>query len=116
MGFHHIGHAGLQLLTGFAKIFDKIINKHLYFNLVNKLSPAQHGFITGRSTNTNLFNYVNDLYNSVLNRGQIDTIFIDLQKAFDSVNHEILLWKMQLLGLNNKYLLWLKDYLTNRSF
>ena len=52
----------ISLLCGFAKLFDKIIQKHLYFNLVSKLSPFQHGFISSRSTNTNLFNYVNNLY------------------------------------------------------
>ena len=106
----------ISLLCGFAKLFDKIIQKHLYFNLVNKISSYQHGFISSRSTNTNLFNYVNDLFNEVSYRGQIDTIFIDLQKAFDSVNHDILLNKLKLLGLNNKYLLWIKDYLTKRCF
>ena len=104
------------MLCSLSKIFDKIIYKHLYFNIINKLSTNQHGFIAARSTNTNLFNFCNHLYNSVVNRGQTDTIFFDLQKAFDTVNHDILLLKLQLFGLNEAYLQWFRYYLSNRSF
>ena len=50
----------------------------------------------------------------MLSNSSVDTIYIDYAKAFDKVDHHILMTKLKLYGLSNEYLLWIKDFLTGR--
>lgn len=106
----------ISLLSVFSKIFEKIVIKHLVFNLKPKLSTHQHGFLSGRSTNTNLVSFLQFSAPLVLNRKQCDVIYFDLSRAFDVVNHELLLQKLYKFGLSLKYLAFLRMYLSNRYF
>lgn len=95
-------------------VFEKIMNKYLTSLVENQLTPNQHGFIKNKSTNTNLIEYVSRV-SSALDEGfEIHTIYTDFCKAFDTVDHDILLSKLQAIGLNDSLLLWLKSYLLNR--
>ena len=68
------------------------------------LNPSQHGFRKHRSCVTQLLHYVHNLATSLDAREQIDNIYLDMEKAFDRVPHEKLLYKLEYLGFRNPLL------------
>ena len=81
----------------------------------NLLSDHQFGFIPGRSCTTQLL-YVLDYFTKHLDKGElIDVIYLDFQKAFDSVPHQRLIQKLTSFGINGKILQWINDFLWNRT-
>ena len=87
--------------------------KHLTNN--NLLSTKQHGFISGRSTVTQLLNYIDSCVKSVAAGKVVDAIYLDFEKAFDTVPHRRLLGKLDSYGIRGELLRWIKEYLSNRS-
>ena len=75
----------------------------------------QHGFRAGKSTSTALQEFMLYIAHSI-NKSQIcSCTFIDLSKAFDSLNHEVLLQKLRSFGLKEKSGLWFRSYLSRRK-
>ena len=73
----------------------------------------QSGFRPNHSTETSLLNTTNQLCLNI-DRGKYNlAVFIDLRKAFDTVNHDILLCKLYRYGIKNTELKWFKSYLSN---
>ena len=89
------------------------IMEHLLKN--NLLSPRQHGFISGRSTVTQLLSYLDSCIKNVANGNVVDVVYLDFQKAFDTVPHARLLKKLQAYGVDGELLEWITEYLKNRS-
>ena len=81
----------------------------------SRLHSAQHGFRSGRSTTTNLVSLVEFLHNSLPGSGQVDAIYLDLAKAFDRVDHNILLQKLRAMGIGGIVLQWISSYLRDRT-
>lgn len=106
----------ISLLTNFSKIFEKIVMKHVIFNVKPQLSSDQHGFLSGRSTTTNLVSFLQYVAPAVLSRRQVDTSYFDLSKAFDLVDHNLLLLKLSKFGLSPSYVNFFNSYLRNRHF
>lgn len=104
----------ISILNIFAKTFESLVYKHIYNHLKHRLNPNQHGFITGRSTNTNLLIFSSYICDSFNDKCQVDAAYTDFSKAFDKVN-SILLKKMSHLGLHGSLYRWLASYLLNRS-
>lgn len=75
----------------------------------------QHGFFGGRSTVTNLFIYTNFILNAMEEGSEVDAVYTDFKKAFDSVNHERLICKLRFLGICDPLLSWIGSYITGRS-
>ena len=97
------------------KLFEKIVCDKVSPIVNNFLSDDQHGFRPGLSTTTNLAVFSN-LVNLNLNSNcQTDVIYTDFSKAFDKVNHSILLDKLESFGINANLLLWFCSYLVGRS-
>ena len=101
----------------FSKFMESIIKDHLISHLLanNLLTDHQFGFIPGRSCTTQLL-YVLDYFTKHLDKGElIDVIYLDFQKAFDSVPHQRLIQKLTSFGINGKILQWINDFLWNRT-
>ena len=79
------------------------------------LSNCQHGFRRGRSTLTSLLLESEDWTKAVDQHHSVDIIFLDFSKAFDRVNHGMLLHKLALYGIGDPLLSWLRSYLVNRQ-
>lgn len=106
---------GVAIQCSIPKLLDSIVSKHLNHFLENIIPFDQHGFIAGRSTITNLTDFVTRVMRGMQTSKQVDAIYLDIKKAFDSVDIRLLCHKLQIMGLNEQLLNWLRDYLTNRQ-
>ena len=102
-------------LSSIPKIFESLITDTLTFNIKSILCPQQHGFVKGRSTTTNLLEFVTYCFDNFNNRSQVDCIFTDFSKAFDKLSHDLLLTKLSKLGFNRNFVSWISSYLSPRS-
>ena len=75
----------------------------------------QHGFRRGFSTETAVISLVDQIRNQIGQKRHTAAIFIDLRKAFDTVDHSLLLEKMNVIGFTQQAKNWFKSYLENRS-
>lgn len=105
----------ISIINIFAKIFEKLVFDMFYACLSRSIPEEQHGFMRSRSTATNLACFVEFSLQTLEKRGQVDVIYTDFEKAFDRVDHIILLRKLEHLGIHGDLLRWVKSYLFNRS-
>lgn len=107
----------ISLLSVFSKVIEKLVYKRLFMFLVrfNVLSKFQHGFIQGRSTEGAIYESLNYIV-GCLDRGEcVAGIYFDLSKAFDTLNHELLLYKLECYGIRGTALNFFRSYLSNRT-
>ena len=76
---------------------------------------APHDFLSRRSTTTNLFETINDWSLTISNRRISSTAYNDFSRAFDSVCHNKLFYKLRSLGIEGKFLSWIIIFLSNRT-
>ena len=86
---------------------------HLLTNSL--LSAYQFGFIPGRSCTTQLLHVLDYFTQHLDNGNSVDVIYLDFQKAFDSVPHQHLIQKLSSFGVHGKILQWIKDFLRDRT-
>ena len=103
----------ISLLPILSKILEKIVANQLTDFLENNklLAENQHGFRPNLSTETALLTVTNKIYENIENRKISLLLLLDLSKAFDSVNHEILIEKCKNLNIDS---FWFENYLENR--
>ena len=107
----------VSLLPQFSKILEKLFNSRLE-NFLDKhkiLDDNQYGFRENRSTSHALIETIEDITNSLDKKQVTIGIFIDLKKAFDTIDHGILLSKLAHYGIRGKANTWIKSYLSNRK-
>ena len=99
-----------------SKIFEKVVHKQMlsYFTENDLFMHAQHGFRPGYSTETAGIELIDRLKQNIDEGHASLCVFIDLSKAFDTIDHNILLKKLKFYGLNGSSLKWFQSYLTNR--
>lgn len=105
----------ISKLSLFGKCLEALINKRLIQHISHSVSEHQHGFLTGKSTTTNLLCFTDYLTECFANRTQVDAVYTDFSKAFDKVNRGILIQKLLCQGINGSLLRWFNSYLNNRE-
>ena len=107
----------ISLLSNINKIIEKIMHKRLYNFLEEQGSiyDNQFGFRKNHSTNHALLHLTEDIRQAIDSNKFACGVFIDLQKAFDTVDHNILLKKLEHYGIRGVANDWFKSYLKNRK-
>ena len=106
------------MLPCFSKILEQIMCNRLYQYLTeNKiLYPKQFGFQMGDSTEHAIVQFVDQILESFEYSKYTLGVFINLSKAFDTVDHSVLLKKLKLYGATDRNYSWFKNYLSNRKY
>ena len=105
----------ISLTSHIMKVFERVIKTHLIRHLQdnNLIRPNQHGFVTGRSTQTQLLQHYSDVFDALIENNRIDTIYLDFAKAFDKVDHHILTKKVINHKIKGKIAKWIQNFLHN---
>ena len=107
----------ISVLPVISRLFEKLITDQLYhyMNENGHFSHVQSGFLRLHSTATSLLKNTDDWYNGMDLGRLVGVVFIDLKKAFDTVDHEIFCRKLKLYGVHHRELSWFKSYLYDRK-
>ncbi|KAG6465366.1 hypothetical protein O3G_MSEX015108 [Manduca sexta] len=98
-----------------AKILERLVFDQVYECFKSTFTSQQHGFIKGRSTISKLVNFNEFLTTNMDNANQIDTIYTDYCKAFDRIDHSILLNKLKSRSIYGDLFNWLASYVSGRT-
>ena len=107
----------VSVIPIFAKIFEKVIYSRLYsfFTAMNVIYDKQYGFRKNHST-THAINYsINKILSEIESKNHVVGIFVDLSKAFDTIDHQKLLTKLEHYGIRGICHDLLRSYLSNRK-
>ena len=103
-------------IDNYCKIAEKAVYHQLfkYLDTNNLLSPCQSGFWKNFSTETAVTFFVDNIHRNMDNGLITGAVFIDLKKAFDTIDHHLLLNKLQRYGICDRTLHWFSSYLQGR--
>ena len=112
-----VNYRPISLTSHIIKVFERVIRDKLvsFLEENNIISPNQHGFRKGRSCLSELLSHYEDILENANNGNGTDTVYLDFAKAFDKVDHHLLLKKLEAIGIKGKLLSWLKSFLYNRK-
>ena len=109
----------ISLLSSFSKLMEKIVSRQLlrFIHIHGILNKQQYGFRSGHNTSHPVLHLTDKVYSAFNQKPAAKTlaIFIDLKKAFDTVDHSILLSKLDHYGIRDTSNLWFKNYLDSRE-
>ena len=95
----------VSIVSVISKILERCVFEHIYLIAKNLININQHGFMEKRITVLNLLEFYDKAYNSMDRNKQFDELYLDFMKAFDSVPHTLLMYKIKTFGFDNNKLL-----------
>lgn len=105
----------ISLLCILSKILESIIYNKIISFIRPLISQKQFGFLKKSSCLMQLLTSFNQVYTAVDDKKDCEVIFLDFRKAFDSVPHQELLWKLWYMGITGPLWFWFRNYLTERE-
>ena len=107
----------ISLTSIICKLYEKLLRDHILDQVELKICPEQHGFVPGKSCLSNLLETFQDVMDSIDidDSDAADILYFDFQKAFDQVPHHRLIVKMSNLGIDQKSINIVKDFLSGRK-
>ena len=107
----------VSLTSHLIKLFEKIFRANMvtYIEDNNILTNQQHGFRPHRNCLTQLLIHIDNILDIVGRNSNADVIYLDFAKAFDKVDHKILLCKLHNMGIQGKLYNWIENFLRNRK-
>ena len=107
----------ISLTSIFCKLFENFVRKHLmdHFNEKGLITNAQYSFRSRRSLNLQLLKVIDDFTRAMDNHENVDVIYLDFKKAFDSVPHKRLIGVLRQYGVTGRTLNWITDFLSGRQ-
>ena len=104
----------ISLLSIVSKTLERCVLNHISHHIQSNIHSAQFGFVSGRSCATQLLFILNTIGKNLDKGLQTDVVFMDIAKAFDTVDHSNLLRKLREFGFSGSVLLWFQNYLSGR--
>ena len=105
----------ITLLCILAKILEKCIFDSLFPYVANLIHQSQHGFQKRKLTTSQLLVYLGTIYSNKTADTNVEAVYFDFAKAFDKIDHSILINKLKHIGGGGKMLSIIEDYLSNRK-
>ena len=104
----------ISTLSNFTKLFESNLFTQLNRHMQNTFSKYLTGFRKNHNTQNSLLRMIESWKVRLNNGSKVGVIIMDLSKAFDSLNHKLLLTKLKAYGLDSNSVTFMKNYLTNR--
>ncbi|CAB3984748.1 Hypothetical predicted protein [Paramuricea clavata] len=107
----------ISVLSAVSKVIERIAHDQLggYLKENSILTSTQFGFRANRSTEMALTNFTDDILKHMDNKQVTGVVYLDLKKAFDTVNHQVQMKKLKRIGVQGQTLCWFQSFLSNRS-
>lgn len=107
----------ITLVSSFSKLIEMLVNENLlsFLDKHGVLQSFQHGFIRNKSVNSALNEFITSVIQAIDKKTLPLGLFIDLTKAFDTVDHTVLLNKLEIYGIRGVSMEWFRSYLSNRT-
>jgi len=112
-----VNYRPVSLTSHIIKIFERVLRKKLVCHLESNslLCSQQHGFRSGHSCLTQLLHHFDDILEDHMNGEDTDAIYLDYAKAFDKVDHKLLIKKLHRYQVHPKMVKWIEEFLSNRT-
>ncbi|EFP08135.1 hypothetical protein CRE_17291 [Caenorhabditis remanei] len=105
----------ISLTDPFSRVCERILCNYIKINLFRNISRFQHGFLSKRSCSSSLVHSISEYRLLLSSHKSLDVVYFDFRKAFDQVDHQFLISKLDSFGIPN-IISWLTDFLSDRTF
>lgn len=107
----------ISLISGLSKVLENVIKIRIqsFYTRTQFFCNSQFGFTEGKSTEDALLDFTQHVYTGINFGKKMSALFLDITKAFDTIDHELLLQALELSGIRGGPLMLLKSYLTERT-
>ena len=104
----------ISLLPVLSKVCERVVHKQVdsYLILKDRLASTQSGNRRHHSTETSIIHSNDFILNAMDNKKLTASVLLDMSKAFDSLNHDLLIKKLRHIGLSSQVILWFQSYLS----